>query len=230
MRILVTRPLEDAAETVRLLEARGHQALAAPLLQTDFHDGAALTLENVQAVLATSANGVRALARRTSRRDVPLFAVGPQTSAMARAAGFLAVRDADGDAKALGQAAQSWAEPGKGALLHIRGQERAGALAENLRHAGFTVIEEILYAVTPLALPRAAAEALRQGELDAALFYSPRSAQVFHECVLKETLAVDGLIAVCISPAAESALAPLSFAAIRVAARPNQDALLACLD
>ncbi len=85
MRVLVTRPKEDAEETAQLLAARGHQALVAPLLETRFFDGAALTLEGVQAVLATSANGVRALARRTARRDVPLFAVGPQTAEAAKA-------------------------------------------------------------------------------------------------------------------------------------------------
>src|SRR3984957_4244968 len=115
MKVLVTRPQEDAEETAQLLERRGHQALIAPLLQTRFCDGAALTLDGVQAVLATSANGVRALARRTARRDVPLFAVGPQTAALARSAGFLIVRDADGDAFSLGMATRNWAEPDKGA-------------------------------------------------------------------------------------------------------------------
>ena len=229
MRVLVTRPQEDAEETARLLEQCGHQALVAPLLRTDFLDGAVLTLDGVQAVLATSANGVRALARRTDRRDVPLFAVGRQTAAMAKASGFLNVRDADGDAKALGLAAREWADPKLGALLHVRGQESAGALGENLRRDGFTVTEEILYAVAPLDLTRRAADALRGGSLDAALFFSPRSAQVFRECVLKETLVVDRLIAVCISPAAGAALAPLRFDEIRVADRPNQDAILASL-
>ena len=149
---------------------------------------------------------------------------------MAKATGFTAVRDGDGDAKALALAARQWADPKLGALLHVRGQESAGALAESLRREGFHVSEEILYAVMPMPLTRQAAEALKEGLLDAALFFSPRSAQVFRDCVLKETLAVEGLIAVCISPAAEAALAPLHFAAVRVAAKPNQDAILACLD
>ena len=45
-------------------------------------------LDGVQAILATSANGVRALARRTPRRDLPLFAVGPQTAARGAEAGI----------------------------------------------------------------------------------------------------------------------------------------------
>ena len=51
MRVLVTRPLEDGEQTARELEARGHQALVAPLLTVAFLDGAELTLDDVQAIL-----------------------------------------------------------------------------------------------------------------------------------------------------------------------------------
>ena len=105
MRVLVTRPVEDGEETARQLALRGHQSVLAPLLATQFWDGAEVTLEGVQAILATSANGVRALARRTARRDVPLFAVGPQTAEMAQAEGFSNLRNANGDARALAMAA-----------------------------------------------------------------------------------------------------------------------------
>src|SRR4051812_49138915 len=88
MRVLITRPLEDAEETGRQLALRGHEPLVAPLLSTQFFDGPEVALDGVQAILATSANGVRALARRTPRRDVALFAVGPQTAAQAQSLGF----------------------------------------------------------------------------------------------------------------------------------------------
>jgi uroporphyrinogen-III synthase len=229
VRILVTRPLDDAEETARQLAARGHQVLVAPLLQTRFFDGAPLKLDGVQALLATSANGVRALARRSPRRDLPLFAVGPQTAQAAQAAGFTTVRNADGDARALAQAASVWAQTDKGELLHVSGEDSAGALVETLRESGFAVRRERLYAVVILDLPPQAVAALKQGALDAALFFSPRSAGRFRDCVLKETLPTQTLMAVCISAATAAALLPLKFAAIRVAQAPNQDALLACL-
>jgi uroporphyrinogen-III synthase len=234
MRVLVTRALEDAEETARQLTQRGHQGLVAPLLTVRFLDGPEIALGDVQAVLATSANGVRALARRSSRRDVALFAVGPQTASAAGMLGFQKVKSADGDADALALAAAHWAEPGKGALLHVAGLHVAGGgndgkLAQNL--PGFTVRREILYAVTGVEkMPEAAANALRAGELDAALFYSPRSAAVFRDCARKEELSMENLLAACISPATAAALSPLSFRAIRAAVRPNQAALLKLLD
>ena len=79
MRLLVTRPREDGEAFAKLLAARGHEAVVAPVMEVQFLAGPPVPLEGVQAVLATSANGVRALVRRTQRRDVPLFAVGPQT-------------------------------------------------------------------------------------------------------------------------------------------------------
>ncbi|HVZ27131.1 MAG TPA: uroporphyrinogen-III synthase, partial [Rhizomicrobium sp.] len=111
MRVLVTRPLEDGTETARQLAARGHEALLAPLLMTCFFGGPDIALDGVQAILVTSANGIRALARRSQRRDLPVFAVGPQTAAEAKKLGFATVRNASGDAEALARATRGWAKP-----------------------------------------------------------------------------------------------------------------------
>src|SRR5690348_2420424 len=121
MRVLVTRPEPDAGETASRLTALGHAPLVAPLLKIEFVDGESLSLDDVQAVLATSANGVRALVRRTERRDVPLFAVGQQTAALARALGFDSVASANGDAAALTALVEGEVEPGRGAVLHAAG-------------------------------------------------------------------------------------------------------------
>ncbi|HXC55557.1 MAG TPA: uroporphyrinogen-III synthase [Rhizomicrobium sp.] len=232
MRVLVTRPSDDAAEIAAALQARGHQAVVAPLLALRFHDGAELDLAGVQAILATSANGVRALARRTARRDIPVFAVGPQTEDAARRAGFAAVQSADGDAAALAAAIPAWARPDRGALLHASGADGEGRLARALTGAGYAVRTEVLYAVEAVGeLPQVAREALKAGALDAVLLFSPRSAQIFAGCVAQAGLAgaCARLSAMCISEAAAKGLAPLAFAQIRVAARPNQASLLDCL-
>jgi uroporphyrinogen-III synthase len=229
MRILVTRPLEDGAEIARLLAARGHHALLAPLLEPRFPEGPLLeeegTLEDVAAILASSANGIRALRRRTARRDLPIFAVGPQTAGEARRAGFSNVRSADGDAKALAEATRNWAPPGA-TLLHVCAEDAPGTLSDLLSANGFTVRRGALYRIEPATqLPPEAKAALQSRALDAAMFFSPRTARIF--TTLVETLPTDSLIALCISPATAGALTPRSFAEIRVAARPNQDAMLA---
>jgi len=229
MRVLVTRPLDDAEDTAALLRAHGHAALVAPLLSVRYHDGQPLHLDGVQAILATSANGVRAFARCTSRRDFPVFAVGSQTAEAARAAGFTDIRNADGDGDALAAAARGWADPAGGALLHAAGAEAEGRLAAQLRAAGFTVRTEILYDVPAAsAFPEPVRAALAAGEIDAVLLYSARSAQAFAACIAAAGLqpACGRLIVCCISEAAAKPLVGLNFKAIRIAVRPNQTALL----
>ena len=230
MRILVTRPTEDGAEIARRLAVMGHKALLAPLLTVRPYPGPPLSLDGIQAVLATSANGVRALAARSRARKVPVFAVGPQTADAAARAGFIRVRNASGNAVALADAVCRWAEPAKGPLLHVTGEEADGRLAEALSAHGFTVKREVLYRVEAAReMPAAAAAALAQGTVQAALFFSPRSARVFVDRVIGAGVSTAGLAAVCISAATAEALSPLTFAEIRIAAAPNQTALLACL-
>jgi len=228
MKILITRPQEDGKEIARRLAERGHQALLAPLLTPRFHDGPEPDLKGVQAILATSANGIRAFVRRSERRDFSVFAVGPQTAEEARKSGFTEVRNADGDAKALALAATLWAAK-KGVLLHVCGEDAPGTLAENLTLRGFKVRRCPLYAIEPAAsLPDEARAALQDRALDAAMFFSPKSARIFGR--LADGLPTDNLTALCISAATAQAVASMGFGHVAVAAKPNQAAILALLD
>lgn len=229
MRILITRPLEDGREIAARLAEYGHQALLAPLLEPRFSDGPLLEqgdeLKDVQALLATSANGIRAFIRRSARRDLPVFAVGPQTAQEARAAGFGDVRSADGDAKALAEATRRWASP-DGVLLHVCAQDAPGTLADSLIASGYAVRSCPLYSIEPAqAFAPDAEAALKQGTLDGAMFFSPRTARIFG--ALSDTFPTESLTAFCISPATAQALIPARFAGIVVAEKPNQDAMLA---
>ena len=225
MKILVTRPLEDGRQIAARLAEKGHQALLAPLLEPRFFDGPEPPLDDVQAILATSANGVRALIRRTPRRDMSVFAVGPQTAEEATKAGFTDVRSADGDAVALAEAAARWAKP-EGVLLHVSGEDAPGTLADTLAARGFTIRRVVLYGMAAAAeLPSETRAALRDGRLDAVMFFSPRTAGLFLE--LAQGLPIASLTAFCISPNTARALPQGAFADIRVAAKPNQTAMLA---
>lgn len=229
MRVLVTRPLDDAHETAALLKSRGHEAVVAPLLTVRFHDGPPIDLSGVQAILATSANGVRAIARRSQRRDLPVFAVGSATALAARSAGFSDVKSAHGDAVDLAKAIPSWASADNGDLLHASGVEGEGRLAKALAASGFKVRTEFLYDVaTTSTLPAAIEDELRADNIDAVMLFSSRSAAAFAKCVADAGLApcVANLICLCISAATASALAPLKLSNVRIAQHPDQASLL----
>jgi uroporphyrinogen-III synthase len=232
MRVLVTRPLDDSLETAARLQALGHDSVIAPLLEIHYRDGDEISLDSVQAVLATSANGIRALIRRTGRRDVAVFAVGQQSSAEASAAGFSDVRNAEGGSTALAAATSEWADPNSGTLLHVCGTDVAGDLAGALEAKGFSVRREMLYeAVAIEGLPGAAQAALRAGKLDAVLLFSARSAKAFADGIAAAGLrqACKNLVAIAISEAAAAPLGGLTFRAVRIPARPNQDGMLALI-
>ncbi|HEX4159360.1 MAG TPA: uroporphyrinogen-III synthase [Rhizomicrobium sp.] len=232
MRVLVTRPLEDSLRTAQALAERGHEAVIAPLFKINYLDGPEPPLEGVQAVLATSGNGVRGFARRTARRDIPLFAVGAQTAATARKEGFCYIRDAEGDAAALAALVRAELRREAGALLHAASTNASLALSEILAEAGFDIRTCVVYGIIDAAeLPSAAADALRSNTLDAILIYSPRSARLLVDRVKRAGLACfcARMLACCISHDAADALGGVAFAEIRIAARPNKDSMLALL-
>ncbi len=232
MRALVTRPREEAEALAAALAARGFEALVEPMMQIRFRD-AVLDLGGVQAVLCTSANGARALARATGERTVPLFAVGDATAARARAEGFAEVTSAGGDAADLARLANERLRPQDGRLLHVCGSEIAGELAGALRRRGFGVERAVLYEARPVpALSPAAVRVLAAGEIDFALFFSPRTAAIFARLAEAGGVAqrCATAIAVSISAAADAALDSIPWRERRVAPRPDQPALLDLLD
>jgi len=232
MRVLVTRPEPDASQTAARLVALGHKPVVSPLLSIDYVEGPALSLDRVAAFVATSANGVRALARRTDRRDIALFAVGQQTASLALSSGFRLVHSANGDAAALAALVKRMSSPAQGAVLHAAGAEAEGKLAHDLAEAGFEVKTEILYHARAVsALPQQARSALDGRTLDAVLHFSYRSARTFRDVVTEGGLveACRDLLMVCISAATAKSLEGFPHRELRVAAAPNQDALLACL-
>jgi len=233
MRALVTRPREDSESLARALAARCVDAVIEPLMQIHYRAAGALDLAAAQAILCTSANGVRALARVTGERGLPLLAVGDATAARARAEGFTAVASAGGAVADLVGLTAARLRPQDGRLLHVAGNVVAGDLVGALEAHGFVVERSVLYEARPVvALSEAVVRALGSGMIDLALFFSPRTAAIFVKLA-----GLAGVAAFCrtisalsISAAADAALADLPWRDRRVAERPNQPGLLDLLD
>lgn len=233
MRVLVTRPKEDAAALVEALRARGHEALCEPLLAIRERNDARPDLTGVQALVFTSANGVRAFARASKRRDLPVLAVGPASAAAAGDAGFAKVESADGDTAALAALVRARLDPAAGALYHGAGSRTAGDLAGDLHRAGFDLRREVLYDAVPAeALSDATRRALETGEVAAASFFSPRTAGTFARLVRAAGLEgrLRATIALCLSEAVAEALRDLPWKDVRISVRPTQEALVAALE
>ena len=146
---LITRPREDAKPLADALAARGIAVVIEPLLAIATLPATAPELASdlagVQAILFTSANGVRAFAELSSRRDIGVLAVGDATAAAARSVGFSAVESAGGDVADLARLAKRRLKPEAGPLFHGAGSAVAGDLASLLAADGFTLRRRMLY-------------------------------------------------------------------------------------
>ena len=238
MDVLVTRPREDAEPLAGELAARGYRVWLAPMLSVAVESAAVESaarpdLSGVQALLFTSANGARAFAALSPRRDVPVLAVGEATATAARDAGFTAVESAGGDAGALATLVQARLTPGAGRLYHAAGSATAGDLRARLENAGFAVRREILYHAHPAErLPPEVQQALARRQLGAALFFSPRTADTFVTLTVEGGLgdACRSLRAVCLSNAVAERVSRLAWHEVRVAATPTRADLVRALD
>ncbi|MDA0676178.1 MAG: uroporphyrinogen-III synthase [Proteobacteria bacterium] len=232
-RLLVTRPAEDAARIAEALGAKGIEVLIEPMLIIEDLAGPDLDLDGVQALLVTSANGARAVARRTPVRDLPVLTVGDASARAAEAAGFTRVTSAVGDVAALAALVRHRLDCHAGTLLHAAASEIAGDLAGILTAAGFVYRRKVLYrARTPDRLSTAAAIALRDGGLGGVIFFSPRTAATFVSLINREGLAqtTAALYAYCLSPAVAEVFGGLAWKQIAIAAMPDQNSLLALID
>lgn len=233
MRALVTRPVDDAQSTALALSQRGFDVVIEPMMRILPVPGVSLDLDGVQGCLVTSANGVRALALATPRRDLPLWAVGDATAREGRALGFRQIQSANGDVESLAQLVIASTSPQVGRLIHGAGSDVAGDLSGRLSQAGFQIERVVLYCAQPVeSLSVDLKTHIQHGNIDVGLFYSPRTAKIFTGLIAQAGLssAVRSMVGLALSPAVADALAPLNLSRVAIADSPRQDALFATLD
>lgn len=233
MRLLVTRPEPDATELKAHLVARGHEVMIEPLITISFDDGDPVELEGVQAMIATSRNGLRALAGRPmleQARALPVFAVGPGTAATARALGFEHVIRGPSGARELVALLAERAEVNGGPLLHLAGDTPAFDFVPALKRLGFHVVRPIVYTTARAnRLSGCTLLRIRDGLIDGVLLLSPRTADVYTALIGQHALvaASQRIVHFCLSAAVAKRLAPLDPVKAEVAAQPNLQEILA---
>jgi uroporphyrinogen-III synthase len=226
MKLIVTRPEEDAAPLLAKLAALGHQVIALPLLKIVPRPDIRIAERDYQAICVTSANAIRALGEPGRLKAVPMLTVGPQSLRAARDAGFSKCETRGGDVRGLADFIVRELDPARGPILYLSGAETSGDLEGTLRKAGFDVTRLVLYdavAVTHAALPSL-------HEHDGVLLYSPRSARIWAALVVVagQEEAARSLVHYCLSPNVAAALPPSWPAS--VTENPQEAAMLALLD
>lgn len=233
MRLLVTRPREDAGGLAERLASLGHEPVVLPLLEIVFPAVPALDLSGMQALIATSRNALRALARNTAfeaAKRLPLYCVGEATAALAFEYGFSTIETGGGSGAELAPLIAKTARSEDGGLLYLTGDHIAFDLAEPLTGRGFEVSRIVLYAAQEApGLQAALAAHLRSG-LDGVILMSPRTSQIFARLLQRPDMPeTSGLTCYCYSHAVAKPLASLQGLRLSVAARPAEGDLLALI-
>ncbi len=228
--VLNTRPDTDSADLLAALEERGFRHLSAPMLNIAFPAPVQpLDMTVYQAVIFTSANGVRAFVKLTDDRSLPAYCVGDATARTCRAFGFGDVHSANGDIHDLAALIRKMVDPRRGSLFHPAARKTAGDLGQMLLADSYQIDRQTVYeARESRTLPQHVLEALRNHHIDAILFFSPRTAETFVKLVRSYKLERDlsKTSAICLSPAVQSKISDLTWHRTRVASQPTQEYLL----
>ncbi len=233
MHILVTRPKEDSVSLVAALAKLGAETSLEPLLTINFEQDKSHSLDGVQALLITSANGVRAFAHIEKNRTLPVYTVGDSSKKEAEEAGFETVYSASGDVEALAELVSKKLDPHKGALLHVAGSHLAGDLKGLVEKKEFYYRRAVLYSAEKVtALSKETKKNLRANQIDGVVFYSPRTAHTFTTLIKKARLqkTCKNMTAFCLSPAVAKKAEELSWKTVDIAEKPEQESLLSRID
>lgn len=176
MRILLTRAKFDAERTAARLAELGHHSILSPVIEI-VATGAALPDGPFDALIATSAHALTGGARALT--NIPVYAVGERTREAAERAGWSASIHVNGNAKALIADLRDHSPRARRAL-YLAGRHRKPDIEAAARDLGLDLaVIETYAACEATALTQGAEDALRKGEIDAALHYSRRSAEIF---------------------------------------------------
>jgi uroporphyrinogen-III synthase len=238
MRLLITRPEEDGSRLAAHVRALGWEPVLLPLLKIEYTDAPALPLDGAQALIATSRNGLRALARNASfeaAKRLPIYCVGEGTAALAEEFGFNERHVGEGTGRELVPLIARTAKPDTGALLYLTGEHIAFDLASVLAALRFTVRRFILYhAVENPDTGQLLGAYLRRG-LHGAVLMSPRTAEIFANLLTTDLLTTNGQAAIrdltcyCYSTAVAKPLEAFKGLRLKIAARPVESDLLSLI-
>ena len=225
MKIILTRPVEDATPLAEKLRAMGHHPVIAPLMKIEPLPVSPLPQTTWQALLLTSANGIRSFPLNTLDKTMRVITVGPQSRQAAKQAGFVNVQANGGDVNALARWIARSLSTKDGPLLYLTGTEISGDLSGQLIRAGFAVERYITYRAVPesLKLHKSAVQSAA-----AVVLYSPRSAKLWISEMAALSHNPDHICHYCLS-ANVASLLPKDWPR-QVAAQPGETAMLALLE
>lgn len=235
--ILITRAKGDEGKAVKILQKRGYHVIHEPLTHILLYHTARTELEQVlfadpDGIIVSSKHGVHALAALTQLRDLPLICVGDSTAYAAQSLGFTRVSKGGDTMGELVNYVVDAYDSGT-CFLYVSGQHIRLDVTQELAVYGIEARRVILYEATAAAqLSDTLVEQLKRGQVDAVLFMSARTAEIFHTLLKAADVAeaMASMQAFCLSRDIADKLTAYFWQAIHIATKPTLASLIECVD
>ena len=222
-RVWVTRTAPFNQLTAKRLAAKGYETLLMPALRV-VPVATHVPVAVPDALIFTSLNGIRLHRFLPALANRQVFAVGDHSARFARAIGYRHVLSASGNVSDLARLIVAQCVPGS-TVLHIGAVQPAGDLEVLLAAGGVRLRRHPVYDVVESNLAGMRRVVAR---LAAALIHSPRAGAHVAAWLDRRQPAWRGAV-VCISEAAASSFRNGRELDIKVAKRPDEASMLACL-
>ncbi|MEG3640012.1 uroporphyrinogen-III synthase [Magnetococcus sp. PR-3] len=240
--ILVTRPQPEADTTASLIRRAGGTPLISPMLSIQPAEdprpfqNAIQSLDQFDGVLITSANGARAYLEELAIQEQvvshtpPCYSVGPKTATLLREGGLQVTQpNSRFDGEALAQAINEW-QGAQRRFLFPRAAIGRETLIDGLAEEGHHITTVAAYEAVPAQrLSDQALKLLREERVDAALFFSSRTATTFFELMMQQAIMPDNMVLGALSPVTGEKMAALGFAAQVIPQQATAEHLLTAL-
>ncbi len=201
--ILLTRPKDSAVHTKYVFEERGFEVFCEPVLTISYVNRPFKEHEKAHHI-TTSAAGIRALARLTPNRHMPLWCVGKQSKAVAQDLGFQSVFCPQEGENALSLfEAITETVPQQTPLVYVHGSHLSVDLKSLFMEKGYAIFTYEAYKTKPsVELSEECLHLFHQKRIQAVTLYSEETARIFIRLV--EFYGLESLlehcVALCLSP------------------------------
>lgn len=232
LRLIITRPQPDADQTAFKLRELGHTTLVSPSLEFLPLDIGLPDAGKLTGIVVTSVNALRAIKSRGLLEpylSLTAYVVGDATAETAQRFGFKKVISASGNATDLAMLVAGVTPRQR--FFYASGRDKAVDVAPMLRSGGHMVVSCPVYEMNPIEdLSTEVILALESGTVDAALFYSLRSAESFAAGVAKATGLAWDLPCLCLSERIAAGLRAKGFTNCLAAESPSERSLFALVE
>ncbi len=229
MKVLLTRPQQDSEELAEELLQHNINSHIDPLIEIEmnpFNEN----LQQTQALVITSPNGIKCFAKQNQERSLPLFVVGEESKRLAASLHFKNIIQGEGTALSLLPLIKMACPKLDKEIAYITGNYIHTDLCEHLGHKGYITKRIIVYnTIEKTTFNPQTWQFLKEKTISTVILFSPRSAQIFAKLIQNSRDACQSLYGVCLSSEVMKNISELPWKKLYTAVSPTRQEIIRIL-